>query len=51
MPKTTGPHPGQTRDNDPEDEPDSMPIEPDQGPVPALIPEDPEQQRVVVMPD
>jgi len=36
-------HPGRT-----DDEPDSLPVEPDEGPVPAVIPEDPEQQRVVL---
>jgi len=38
-------HPGRA---DGDDEPDSLPVEPDQGPVPAVIPEDPEQQRVVL---
>jgi len=37
-------HPGK---NDPDDEPDSLPVEPDEGPVPADIPDDPEQQRTV----
>ena len=37
-------HPGR---NEPDDPPDSLPVEPDEGPVPAFIPEDPEQQRVV----
>lgn len=27
--------------------PSSLPVEPDQGPVPALIPDDPEQERMV----
>ena len=38
---------GPNHANDPDDEPGAMPVEPDQGPVPAVIPEDPEQQRVV----
>jgi len=38
-------HPGR---NDPDDEPDTLPVEPDEGPVPAEIPEDPEQHRVVL---
>jgi len=38
-------HPGK---NDPDDVPDSLPVEPDEGPVPAVIPEEPEQQRVVM---
>jgi len=33
--------------NDPEDELESLPVEPDEGLVPAAIPDDPEQQRVV----
>jgi len=47
MPKTHASphrHPGK---DDPDDEPDSLPVEPDEGPVPAVIPQDPEQQRVV----
>lgn len=31
----------------PEDEPGEMPVEPDQGPTPPVIPEDPEHDRVV----
>ena len=48
MPETAPhqrPHP---RHDDSEDEPDSLPVEPDEGPVPAVIPDDPEQQRVAV---
>lgn len=37
-------HPGK---NDREDEPDALPVEPDEGPVPAVIPQEPELQRVV----
>ena len=33
--------------DEPDDVPDSLPVAPDEGPVPAVIPEDPEQQRVV----
>ena len=28
-------------------EPDALPVEPDEGPVPASIPEDPEHERTV----
>jgi hypothetical protein len=28
-------------------EPDALPVEPDVGPVPALIPDDPEHERVI----
>jgi len=31
-----------------EDEPGALPVEPDEGPVPAVIPDDPEQQRVIL---
>jgi hypothetical protein len=41
-------HPGKS---DPDDAPDSLPVEPDEGPVPAEIPDDPEQQRVVMPED
>ena len=41
-------HPGK---NDPEDEPDLLPVEPDEGPVPAVIPQDPELQRWVLPED
>mgnify|MGYP000367030705 CR=1 FL=1 len=41
-------HPGK---NDPDDEPDALPVEPDEGPVPAFIPDDPEQQRMVMPED
>jgi hypothetical protein len=38
-------HPGK---NETADEPDAMPVEPDEGPVPVFMPEDPEEQRVVL---
>jgi len=31
-----------------EDEPGALPVEPDEGPLPAVIPDDPEQQRVIL---
>jgi len=34
--------------SDREDQPDALPVEPDEGPVPAAIPDDPEQQRMVL---
>jgi len=36
-------HPGR---NEPDEPPDSLPVEPDEGPVPPVIPDDPEQQRM-----
>ena len=48
MPKTDSNQPRHPGKNDPDDEPDGLPVEPDEGPVPAVIPEDPEQQRVVL---
>ena len=36
-----------TRDAPDELEPGSLPVEPDEGPVPALIPDDPEHDRVI----
>ncbi len=51
MPKTDAHPPRHPGKKAPEDEPDSLPVEPDEGPVPAAIPEDPEQQRVLVPED
>jgi len=48
MPKTYHDRPRHPAKNDPDDEPDALPVEPDEGPVPAFIPDDPEQQRVVL---
>lgn len=38
-------HPNE--DSPDENEPGSLPAEPDEGPVPAVIPEDPEHERVI----
>lgn len=48
MPKTDANQPRRPGKDDPDDVPDALPVEPDEGPVPAVIPEDPEQQRVVL---
>ncbi len=40
-------HKPQHPDSPEEFEPGSLPVEPDQGPVPARIPDDPENQRIV----
>jgi hypothetical protein len=41
-------HAHRPHDVEPDDpEPGSMPVEPDQGPVPPIIPEDPEHDRIV----
>jgi hypothetical protein len=45
-PKTHKPHHPGKNDAD-EFEPGSLPVEPDEGPVPALIPADPEHERMV----
>jgi hypothetical protein len=37
--------PAEDAENDPE--PGMLPVEPDQGPVPAVIPADPEHDRVI----
>ena len=39
-------HPGHVQDPD-DFEPSLLPVDPDQGPVPALIPSDPEHDRMV----
>jgi hypothetical protein len=39
-------HPGHLQDPD-DFEPNLLPVDPDQGPVPALIPTDPEHDRMV----
>jgi hypothetical protein len=40
--------PHRTHANEPDDpEPGSLPVDPDQGPVPPIIPGDPEHDRVV----
>jgi hypothetical protein len=39
-------HPGHTQEPD-DFEPSLLPVDPDQGPVPALIPTDPEHDRMV----
>lgn len=41
-------HPGK---NVREDEPDVLPVEPAEGPMSAVIPDDPEQQRVILLDD
>jgi len=48
IPSHQATYPGE---NDPSDELDMLPVEPDEGPVPAAIPEDPEQQRMVLPDD
>lgn len=41
-------HPPQPIKDVPEEfEPGALPVEPDEGPVPALFPEDPEHERVI----
>ena len=46
-----GPHkPHPIHDVPDEPGPDSMPVEPDEGPVPAAIPDDPEDERVIEPP-
>ncbi len=47
MPQTDAHQPRHPGKDDPDDVPDALPVEPDEGPVPAVIPDDPEQQRVV----
>lgn len=40
--------PRHPNEDDPDEfEPGPLPVEPDEGPVPAVIPEDPEHERVV----
>jgi hypothetical protein len=40
------PHPPNT-DVPEEFEPGALPVEPDEGPIPAIIPDDPEHERVI----
>lgn len=40
------PHRNRAEDNE-DPEPGQLPVEPDQGPVPPIIPDDPEHDRVV----
>ena len=48
MTSTHFPKPHHPNDDVPEEfEPGAPPVEPDEGPVPALIPDDPEHDRVI----
>ena len=48
MPTRTPRKPHRHHGEDADDpEPGSMPVEPDQGPVPPIIPDDPEHDRIV----
>lgn len=46
MPKSAATPPRQPGKNDPQDEPDSRPVEPAEAPLPAVVPDDAEQQCV-----
>jgi hypothetical protein len=48
MPRIHLHRPRHPSDDEPEDfEPGSLPVEPDEGPIPDLIPDDPERERVI----
>ena len=48
MPRAQRPKPHRPSHDVPEErDPPALPVEPDEGPVPALIPDDPEDERVI----